>query len=92
MDRSVKRDLKSDLMNTVDSVYSEHNNPSQSMLVESLKGVFLSSDVYDFPDLKDEIQKSINFLFDDGTPDKDVVKIHIESVILSWLYKKSDEL
>lgn len=92
MDRSVKRDLKSDLMNTVDSVYSEHNNPSQSMLVESLKGVFLSSDVYDFPDLKDEIQKSINFLFDDGTPDKNVVKIHIESVILSWLYKKSDEL
>jgi len=84
--REAIKDLKSDILNTVDSTYAEHSDPNEEMLKESIKGVFIAGD-YDYPELQDQIMKSVGFLFSEGqTPKKQVVMKNIEAVILSWRY------
>lgn len=86
--RETVKDLKSDLLNTVDSTYAEHSDPNEEVLKESIKGVFIAGG-YDYPDLQNQIIKSVEFLFsEEQVPKKQVVVKNIEAVILSWRYDK----
>jgi len=88
---SVLSDLREDVLNSIDSVYAEHSSPSQSVLVESIKGVFLSADEYDYPELKRQIVDSVEFQFAEGdNPRQAVIEKNIEAVFLSWRHKRSN--
>lgn len=82
-------DLRSDLLQSIDSLYAEFSHPKKDQVIESIKGVFLSSDSYEYPELKEQILKSVRFLFSDGdTPNKYMVKDNLKAVFLSWRYNE----
>lgn len=83
--------LREDVLNSVDSVYAEYSNPNQTVLIESIKGVFLSADKYNYPELKRQVVDAVEFHFAEGdNPRQEVIEKNIEAVFLSWRYKRSD--
>lgn len=88
MDNKVIDDLKKDIMRSIDSAYAEYKNPSKILIIENIKGVFLTSETYDFPRLKEQIIKAIKFQYPKNShPEKEVLNTMIESVFISWRYR-----
>lgn len=86
MNQTIK-DLRTDVLNSIDSAYAEYTNPDKVTVIEGIKGVFLSSESYDYPELKKNIIESIEFLFsEEYTPKQELVEKNIESAFLSWRY------
>lgn len=76
-------------MRAVGSSYSEYSQPESEFLIENIKGVFVGSEDYQYPELEDRIMNCIRFQFSEGTPEEDVLKSRIRAVILSWIHKRS---
>lgn len=86
---AVVSDLRQDVIQSVDSAYAEHTNPSSDMIVESIKYVFVSSEDYDYPDLKRQLILAVEFHFSEGdNPRQAVIEKNIQAVFLSWKYKQ----
>lgn len=86
-----KKDLREDLLNTVDSMFSEFDEPQYSHFIESIRGVFQSSSYYDFPELQKQIEDAIEFHYTDGKPNKEDIETKIKAVFLSWRYRNAED-
>lgn len=85
MEDKVISDLKDDIILSIDSAYAEYKNPSRNLIIENIRGVFLATEVYNFPELKKQIEKAIEFQYPkDSTPEKEVLSTMVESVFMSW--------
>lgn len=86
-----KQDLREDLLNVIDSVFAEYNNPECSHLIESIKGVFQSSEDYNFPKLEKQIKDAVEFHYSEGEPRREDIETKVQAVFLSWRYKYRQE-
>lgn len=88
---AVVADLRKDVIQSVDSAYTEYDEPNSDLLVQNIKYVFVSSDDYNYPDLKRQLIQSVEFHFSEGdNPRQTVIEKNIQAVFLSWRYKSEE--